>query len=392
MEKFNVLLDSNVIINAQYDFLKGTLSNLKKQCDSGKVALFTNDIILREVRRHIVNDVGLLARQAKNAIKKNKALFHAISSESYNAVETILSNAVNNLQAQFESFIDEATIIPNGDISVDALFDDYFEPRAPFENSEKKKAEFPDAVVIMSIKRYLEQENGSVLHIVTDDNGWHNALQDASGVYVYKTLKELLTRIAKEEELYAKIAEYMGDCIGVFENSTTDWIESYDWSSALENIDICIECDEIDDIVVSKISLVPDGVEYIDEMDCYAVAAFSGTATICVDFSYIDHTNEIYDREDHVWFNTVYGKGKATLSAHFMGSATVLIGDNDNLELNSKSFDVIDLGDIELLEYKLMPYREDDDPYFNICPDCGDPIGIHNDGGNGFCIKCAPQH
>ena len=26
------------------------------------------------------------------------------------------------------------------------------------------------------------------------------------------------------------------------------------------------------------------------------------------------------------------------------------------------------------------------------CPDCGCPLNIENDGGNGFCIKCAPDH
>lgn len=50
------------------------------------------------------------------------------------------------------------------------------------------------------------------------------------------------------------------------------------------------------------------------------------------------------------------------------------------------------LGDVEVIDYKLTPYRNDDDPYFAICPDCGKPIGIHNDGGNGFCTDCGIHH
>lgn len=40
-------------------------------------------------------------------------------------------------------------------------------------------------------------------------------------------------------------------------------------------------------------------------------------------------------------------------------------------------------------------YEEPDgerDHATDICPDCGSPIGIENDGGNGFCINCAPNH
>ena len=33
-----------------------------------------------------------------------------------------------------------------------------------------------------------------------------------------------------------------------------------------------------------------------------------------------------------------------------------------------------------------------DDDYFSVCPDCGNPIGIRNDGGNGFCADCALRH
>ena len=32
-----------------------------------------------------------------------------------------------------------------------------------------------------------------------------------------------------------------------------------------------------------------------------------------------------------------------------------------------------------------------DKPY-TTCLDCGRPISFENDGGNGFCIDCAPEH
>ena len=32
------------------------------------------------------------------------------------------------------------------------------------------------------------------------------------------------------------------------------------------------------------------------------------------------------------------------------------------------------------------------DDEYNICPDCGEKFDMENDGGNGFCIKCAQNH
>lgn len=29
---------------------------------------------------------------------------------------------------------------------------------------------------------------------------------------------------------------------------------------------------------------------------------------------------------------------------------------------------------------------------YTTCPECGKPINFDNDGGNGFCKDCAPNH
>lgn len=48
------------------------------------------------------------------------------------------------------------------------------------------------------------------------------------------------------------------------------------------------------------------------------------------------------------------------------------------------------------LDTNIYPFYEDLDGEYDyatdVCPDCGSPIGIANDGGNGFCINCAPNH
>lgn len=392
MNHFNVLLDTNIFMAAKYNFAGGSLRNLKKYCENETVTLFTNDIICREVHSHIDEDVGLMARQAKNAIKNNGELVNAISRETYAMIETTLMGASDALHAQFDTYIAGATLLPNEGLSIEVLFGDYFGKRAPFEGNEKKKWEFPDAAVIMSIKRYLEENCDASLHVVTDDNGWHNALEGIRGVSVYKNLSELLTRIAEEEELYTQVTQYMEACVEELRYAAENWFVCQDWSACIDSIDMCIECDELVDIYITAIELSPEGVEYIDREGEFASALFAGTASFYLGFNYVDHTNEVYDREDRVYYNTIYGKGAAELKVPFTGTVTILIPRDGAMELNSSEFDEVMLEDEEIVDYELTPYRNDDDPYFAECPDCGRPIGIRNDGGNGFCADCGKAH
>lgn len=49
-----------------------------------------------------------------------------------------------------------------------------------------------------------------------------------------------------------------------------------------------------------------------------------------------------------------------------------------------------------LKETEYQPLFENEDEYlegaYDTCPDCGHKINFENDGGNGFCINCAPNH
>lgn len=118
----------------------------------------------------------------------------------------------------------KATLLNTG-LSIADLFNDYFVLNAPFEDRKGKKSEFPDAAVIMSIKQYLTSTEDASLHVVTDDDGWHNALKDISGVVMYKELKSLLTKISKEQEdLYKRIVSFIGKRIASLQECAKEWL------------------------------------------------------------------------------------------------------------------------------------------------------------------------
>ena len=396
MTTFDVLLDTNVFIKAKYSFNKSSLDYLRKYCENGVACLYTNDIIIREVQKHISSDVSLLAAKAKNAIKNNGELLNAIGQEDFERIQAILLNASTNLLAEFDSYIGDATVLTNADLSAIELFNDYFDLRPPFENRQEKKAEFPDAAIIMSIKHCLSSHEGATLHIVSDDNGWHSALSDCPSAIMYKDLKSLLTAISKgQEELYSQITSFIGEKIPSLEKDVRDWLYGLSWDSAVDENEVYVECDEVTDINVEDVSLILDSVEYIDRREGTAIASFTGMARITIDFSYIDHSCEVYDKEDHEWHNTQYGDGKVRIEIPVSLSTSVFLPHEDEVgfDLDAPDYDALEMDKVLTIDYELEE-RVDDIrwPDYDVCPDCGQKIGLHNDGGNGFCINCAPNH
>lgn len=390
--QYNVLLDTNVFLACKYDFQNGQLSSLKKYEEKGAVHFVINDIITREVKHHIDTDVSLIAAQAKNSIRKHGELKCALSSDEYDMIESILLGVPSKLHDRFNEYIKNATSLPNNDLSLAEIFNDYFAPNAPFENIKDKKNEFPDAAVIMSIKRFVDSHNGFILHVVTDDKGWHDALKDLDSVVLHKNLGSVLTLISKEEDLFSKVVGFIKGKTSQIEKSIEGWLLDKDWAFAVDELEMCIECDVVDDVEVKETKVTPIGIDYIDAEEHYSIVSLRAESIMEIQFSYIDHSEEFYDREEHTWYNTKYGNGVLTIKVPITFAETVLT-DDDTFEIDAPDFDDIDSSSIEIMEYDLTEDNSDyADPYYNICPDCGEKISVSNDGGNGFCSNCASKH
>lgn len=393
MATFNVFIDTNIFIKNKFTFQAGPLDSLKKYCQKGYCTLFTNSIIMREVEKHISADVGKLASQAKNAIKKKPELVNAISKYEAELIAEKLLAAPGKLLTQFKTYVEDATFLPVDDLSLAAVFDDYFNVVPPFENKEDKKAEFPDAVAIMSIKRYLQNTEDATMCVLSDDDGWKAAFEGQENVRIYKDIQSLLTEISKEEILYKQIVQFVGNHVVDLSCVVEGWLYEQDCSSLIEGIGPCIECDTLEDLQIGTIVITPHSVDFIDAENQYAVVGFSGTADAIIDFSYLDHTEEVYDREDHVWLNTIYGTGSIEVNVPFTGTVTVLVADEEEeMDFDDPKLNEIEWDDVQMTVLEMKEHRQNDDPFYNICPDCGEPIGIHNDAGNGFCTACSGRH
>ncbi len=396
---FNVLIDSSIFIGMRYNVFSGPLMNLRKYCDKGIVKLYTHEIINHEVIKHIKKDSNEAIAQLNNKVEKIALLQVAMRHEKSTIKEQI-SSIPKNLEMAYIEYMADAVVLSKDGITLDEIMQDYFEIVPPFENNEKKKAEFPDAVIIKSIKRNFSKDDRS-LYVVTNDTGWSAAFENdnTNQVIVIKSIQDMLNIISKQLVREDNIRAFADKQKESLLKWTVDWLEDYDCFSLVNSINDCVETDEVESLTVQKMNLIFDGIEYIDEDECYAELSFSAEAIIKVKYSYIDHSEETYDREDHVYYNTKYGEATSILRIN--AGIEVQISIPSKEDDDAENFDIIEMnfGLVDSVDEISTEYDENieiDEPeyfaYYNTCPDCGVKIGTENDGGNGFCVNCASKH
>ena len=295
MEGFNVFLDSNVFVGEKFNFNSTSLSSLKQYLDSGFINLYTNDIVLNEVKRNIKSELEYHIGQASKII--NKPEFRcAISKEENDYINKTLSDAPQKLESVFDSYVENAIVLDYNNVSVTELFDNYFNTKAPFEESKEKKAEFPDAVIIMSIEEYLKNEN-ILLHVVTNDNGWENAFKGNEKITVHKKLRDFLSFVSKGNENYNYLIEFYNSQKSSLSLEIKKWLDGQAWQLLMEYVRD-IECTDICDYDVLDIEFKARAVEYLDDKKCSI--SVIGKAEIELEYDYNGTTQFMVQLKAHL--------------------------------------------------------------------------------------------
>jgi hypothetical protein len=201
MENFGAIsIDNNVLKATGYNFDRGLLKELE-QFKTSSVKVIQTDVIHNEAIKHM----GIEITKAKNLI--SDALRSAgnqlkIDAEKIKAVELLLSiegevsEIADKRLINYYDKIGAEVIESSKYIDVKKLMEMYFETQAPFELKEKKKNEFPDAIALLSLENWAEENSLNVL-AVSNDKGWINycetskritTVSDLSVAFHYRTL------------------------------------------------------------------------------------------------------------------------------------------------------------------------------------------------------------
>lgn len=393
----HVFMDTQVYINESFNFNeKANLSFFRKQVLNGNIVHLTSEVIVGEVEQHIRKDITDALGSVNKAVGNRRlAIFRDKRYPQLQHIneQEMLEEAI----AIFRAFLSDTKVfmLHIDTVNLKSVISDYFEAKTPFGVKKDKKSEFPDAFNLSMLRQYAAHNRPVV--ILSGDGDF----SEEEDIVCFKTLDELLNAINSQDTLTQKVMDYLKSK----RQYIFDQVESglFDVGYALEidgtNTDRKgtqhgVKYDEIELLSFTAISLMHIGVVDIDlpnrmitiTLDCRALLDLSCTF---FDATYGDFASHGKMEETH---NT-------TIPIEIFISFEYI---NENVK-----FDIVDIGidifNTELNQYTLKKgsrtrvdgpnrYCDNNDPVNNHCPDCGCEITFETEGGNGFCVNCAPNH
>ena len=313
-----VTIDTNIFDAAKFDLSdNSTLRILENYVKNGKIKVVLSDIVVRESKRHIADQVKGICRIMRSARSEALSMSteHLISSVGLNDMSRIVKNK-NELISKGEEMFDDflrtinAEILGADLIDVDSILSDYFETRPPFEESEKKKSEFPDAFIAQQIrKRFGETEK---VVIVSNDKGFVRACQESENHLFFNSLGDLYNAINKEEKVaYDKTISVIKEVQLRISVAVREYIKDN------ENIDVrglSYDKDGIksgydyNEFYLYDISEVTFKVHSVDELsENSSIVTLLCKADISADCYYKDYVNAPWDSEEkeYVFIDTM---------------------------------------------------------------------------------------
>lgn len=313
----SVTVDTNIFDAAKFDLSENsTIRLLENYVKDGKIQVVLSDIVIRESKKHISDQI----KRVCGIIRQSRTDILKVSTENlikYVGLNEIL-NVVRNKDALaakgeqiFDNFVSaiNAEILGAELIDVNSILEDYFRTIPPFENSEKKKNEFPDAFIAQQIKKRFG--NDETVAIISKDKGFIKACGQAENHIFFDSLGSLYDAINKESAAYNETISVIKDIQLQISSSILKYIKEN------ENIEVQGLSVDSSGLVsgydyadywlhsVSNISFVIHSVDEISEND--SIVTLICKANISADCYYDDYDNSPWDPEEkeYVYIETI---------------------------------------------------------------------------------------
>lgn len=312
-----VTVDTNILDAANFDFNeKSTLQLLVNYVKKGKVKVVLSNIVVKEAEKHIakrgVTVCSLMRKLRADALKtatdyqiKQLGLGHILDLSNNKA--EISQKSIDLLHKYIADL--DAEILDTSKIDLDAIIDDYFEIRAPFQTGEKKRKEFPDAFIANQIRERFGHEE--MVAIISDDKGFIEACQPWDNHLFFSSLGALYGEMNTQEEFFAATKGFV-----IAQKSD---IESYLGQYIKNNVEINViglshdrkgvtEGYDYTETYLNSLSDITIGIHSVDEIDDNkSIVTLKCEGSFIMDCFYEDYDNAPWDSEEkkYVYVDTV---------------------------------------------------------------------------------------
>lgn len=293
LETRKVFIDTQSFVKAGLHFDGPAFRSFRKYCEGNELFHISTSVVEREVKSKIESSVKD-AIGAIQTFRRKARLLSSLDDETIKGFFKEISDEVIYQKSEevFDDFMNSCSteIVEADSIDAEELLSLYFNRNPPFGDG-KKKSEFPDAISVLSLKSYLQDEEK--IYVVSDDGDLKTYCDEEPNFISVESLDKLLDIytthtslrheqvrqyfIENEESIKQKVTEFLEDC-DVYNSST--------WEDA-----------EVDDgLSVLNLGNIEPSVLYIDDEESQI------TFDIDVEFEVTvigpDFVNGIYNREE----------------------------------------------------------------------------------------------
>ena len=222
---------------------KGLLKQLE-QFSGGPVSFILADIIDYELTSHLSDKIKTAREKVSHAVRASaeQQLSSQIQNENARALLFGEGNDEDIAKKRISEFYIKsgAQIVATENYAdVSRLIRMYFYSNPPFDNAGKKKHEFPDALALLSLEKWA-QDNNTRLLAVSTDNGWKQFADTSDYIDVNEDLADTISHFQPHNAAQEIISELASAISRGQNNSILDSITSA-IEESLEGAEIHIE-------------------------------------------------------------------------------------------------------------------------------------------------------
>lgn len=362
LETRYVFVDTSMYESKNYQFHQHALGRFKDLCREHNLYLLMSPVIDGEIISHLTEKAHEAAKHVKEFKKTIKILRNLPELKHHGIFHELTKNEAERLLLEkYKEFKDEAAFewVDIDLAKPSVVTDHYFNKIPPF--SEKKKDEFPDALMLISLLEWAKQKSIKI-YILSKDGDMENFCDSSGGwLEVVSDLDAFISLVINNEEELKDLANFstarFKECLDDIKRHLEESINDIEYSTSGYDID-----DEVTEVDASDLEIVDANIIKADR----EYAEFSLTVKFTVEAWHrlTDYDRSVWDSEDKNYIftaqtsrkvrDTVTCKAYAWIDFEDGLAANTVLNEvyieDSYIELNPDDGEIIDVHEHELFD------------------------------------------
>jgi hypothetical protein len=207
-------VDTNIFREAGYALDRGLLGQLDQFAQS-PAQVVISEIVAKEMQRQIAELIGKARAALEKGLKDVQLEMLASEGSANRARKAILTGETdeNIAQRRLDQFYErcDAMVLSADTSSSRDVLDRYFARQPPFAATGDEKQKFPDAIALVSIEKWAEENNFKVI-VVSHDRGWRDFCESSERL-VHRAELGAALKLFQPHNVAARLMTELNDCL-----------------------------------------------------------------------------------------------------------------------------------------------------------------------------------